>query len=363
MELSVIILNYNLHHFLYLCIDSVTQATSNIEAEIIVIDNASSDGSREGILTAFPEVIWLQNEQNLGFAKAYNKAIDNARGEFVCILNPDTVIAEDTFYKLLNFAKKRADLGAIGCKLIDGKGVFLPESKRNQLSFNTALMKVFGIDYNYYNNDLTQDEVGKTSVLVGAFMLLRTDIYKSLKGFDESFFMYGEDIDFSLRLIEAGLSNYYFGSATAIHFKGESALKQGAYRKNFYRAMKIFYVKHFRRNWFRNAVVFIGEFLVHLIPRQKVKTPNTTYPIILVSKDSAAQFDLLTIVKRQESLDFSEDRKTYLVDMSQYSYADVISALCSKSRLKNNQVKFIPNRARFAVGSDNSSSLGSAIYF
>lgn len=363
MQLSVIILNYNLHHFLHLCVDSITRATSSIEAEIIVIDNASSDRSREGILTAFPNVIWMQNDQNIGFAKAYNRAIDKAKGEYVCILNPDTVLAEDTLGHVLNFAKNQSNLGAVGCQLVDGRGVFLPESKRNQLSFNTALLKVFGLDYNYYNKNLTQDEVGKTSVLVGAFMLMRTDIYQSMKGFDENFFMYGEDIDFSLRLRSAGLNNYYFGQAIAIHFKGESALKEGAYRKNFFGAMKIFYIKHFKRNWVRDIVIAIGEFLIQLFPRQTAKVLSPNYPIILVSKGAASQFDSLAVEKRQESLDFSEDRKTYLVDMTQYSYADVISALCSKSRLKTNQIKFIPSGARFAVGSDNTNSLGSTIYF
>ena len=245
MELSVVILNYNVKFFLELCLKSVEQSITSIDAEIIVVDNDSSDDSCDMVKQKFPSVTLISNKENVGFAKANNQGVKIAKGEYVCILNPDTVIAEDTFIKLLEFAKTKSDIGAIGCKLIDGSGKFLPESKRNVPVVKVALQKLFGNGKNYYANHLNENETGKVDVLVGAFMFLKRDVYIKVKGFDEDYFMYGEDIDLSYKLLQSGFQNYYFGETTCIHYKGESTAKDKKYTERFYKAMKLFYKKHF----------------------------------------------------------------------------------------------------------------------
>ena len=365
MKLSVVILNYNLYHFLHLCVDSVTRATAQMDAEIIVIDNASTDGSREGITSSFPEVIWIQNDMNLGFAKANNKAVALAQGEYLCILNPDTVVAEDTFETLLAFVKDKDNLGAVGCRLIDGRGLFLPESKRNAITFKIALNKLIGISTKYYKTKVSEFDIDEIDVLVGAFMFLRRSSYESIGGFDEDFFMYGEDIDFSMRLQNSGLKNYYFGNAPIIHFKGESALKDDAYRKNFFGAMTIYYHKHFKRNLFRDLIVGLGGFLIQVFSKNTTSEPEILKPIVLISKDSSDTrlIGSLPILKSQSEILFNDSEVCYVVDMSQYSYREVITAMSSRDHTISNQVKFTPNKARFAVGSNSANTLGSAIIF
>ncbi len=216
MKLSVVILNYNVKFFLELCLKSVEQAITSIDAEIIVVDNDSLDGSCDMVKQKFPLVRLISNQDNVGFAKANNEGVKAAKGEYICILNPDTVVAEDTFVQLLEFAESKPDLGAIGCKLIDGSGKFLPESKRNVPVVKVALQKIFGNGKNYYANHINVNEIGKVDVLVGAFMLMKKDTYNQVNGFDEDYFMYGEDIDLSYKLLHSGFHNYYYGETTCI---------------------------------------------------------------------------------------------------------------------------------------------------
>jgi GT2 family glycosyltransferase len=263
LQLSVVILNYNVKYFLELCLKSVEQAIALIDAEIIVVDNNSSDGSCEMVRQKFPSITLISNQDNVGFAKANNQGVKAAKGEFVCILNPDTVVAEDTFTKLLKFAKGKSNLGAIGCKLIDGSGAFLPESKRNIPVVKVAMKKLFGNADMYYANHLRSSDNGKVEILVGAFMLMRRDVYHQVNGFDEDYFMYGEDIDLSYKLLQEGFQNYYFGETTCIHYKGESTTKDKKYTKQFYNAMKLFYKKHFKTNKVLDAVVIHGINIAH----------------------------------------------------------------------------------------------------
>lgn len=250
-KLSVIIVSYNVEHFLQLCLQSVLQATKNIDAEVIVIDNHSSDGSCERIKLNFPEVILVENKVNVGFSKANNHGVLLANGEYVLILNPDTVVAEDCFEKMISFANQQENLGALGVQLIDGTGTYLPESKRNIPTPINALHKLLSNSnqkLNYYANQINEFEEAEVPILSGAFMLLKKDIYIKVGGFDERYFMYGEDIDLCYALLQKGYKNYYFGTLTALHFKGESTQKDVKYLKYFYGAMKIFYNKHMKIN-------------------------------------------------------------------------------------------------------------------
>jgi len=265
MKLSVVIVNYNVRYFLELCLKSVKAATTLIDAEIIVVDNNSADESCEMIKELFPNVCLLENKENFGFSKANNQGVAVAKGEYVCILNPDTVVAEDTFIKLLGFSDSITNTGIVSCKLIDGAGSFLPESKRNIPTRFIAIKKLIGLSKEYYVSTVKDDEVGKTPIFVGAFMLLEKKIYAEVGGFDERYFMYGEDIDLSYSVLNAGYDNYYYGKTTVIHYKGESTLKDAVYAKRFYGAMKLFYKKNFKSNLLFDIAVNLGVKIIPLL--------------------------------------------------------------------------------------------------
>ncbi len=255
MKLSVIIVNYNVKHFLEQCLHSVYKAAGNIETEIFVVDNNSVDGSAQLIREKFSDLKIIENKQNVGFAKANNQAIKEASGEYILLLNPDTVVEEDTFSKIIDFMDQHPEAGGLGVKMIDGKGNFLPESKRGLPTPWVAFCKMFGISRlfpksrkfgQYHLSYLEENEIHEVDVLAGAFMLLRKKTLEKTGLLDETFFMYGEDIDLSYRITQAGYKNYYFPETTIIHYKGESTKKGSLnYVKVFYDAMIIFSRKHF----------------------------------------------------------------------------------------------------------------------
>ncbi|MBN1184757.1 MAG: glycosyltransferase [Bacteroidales bacterium] len=269
MQLSVIIVNYNVKHFIEQCLHSVQQAAKSIDHEVFVVDNNSVDGSCSLIRQKFPEVVLIENENNQGFSKANNQAIKQATGKYVLLLNPDTVVEEDTFIKCIQFMETHPDAGSIGVKMIDGKGNFLPESKRSLPTPFVAFSKIFGLSKlfpkskvfgRYHLGFLDKDETHKVDVLSGAFMFIRREALDKSGLLDEDFFMYGEDIDLSYRIIKAGYSNYYFPKTTIIHYKGESTKKSSVnYVFVFYNAMIIFARKHFSK---KNAKTF--SFLINM---------------------------------------------------------------------------------------------------
>ena len=255
MKLSIVIVNYNVKYFLEQCLVSVERASSGLDTEVIVVDNNSSDGSVEYIRQRFPSVLVIANKDNPGFSKANNQALAVAKGEYILILNPDTVVAEDTFDVCICFMESHADAGAIGVKMIDGKGNFLPESKRALPTPEVAFYKMFGLSAlfphsrrfgRYHLSYLSENETNHVDILSGAFMFCRKKVLDEIGYFDETFFMYGEDIDLSYRVIKAGYRNYYLADTTIIHYKGESTKKGSLnYVKVFYQAMIIFARKHF----------------------------------------------------------------------------------------------------------------------
>jgi O-antigen biosynthesis protein len=255
MKLSVVIVNYNVKHFLEQCLMSVERAIRGLEAEVWVVDNRSVDGSVTMVLKKFPWVKLIANQDNPGFSKANNQAIRESRGEYVLLLNPDTVVEEDTFRKVCDFMDRHPDAGGLGVKMVDGKGNFLPESKRGMPTPETAFYKIFGISrlfpghkrFNrYYLGHLDKNQTHEIEILSGAFMLMRKKALDQVGLLDEDFFMYGEDIDLSWRLILGGWKNYYFPETTIIHYKGESTKKGSLnYVFVFYNAMIIFARKHF----------------------------------------------------------------------------------------------------------------------
>lgn len=263
MKLSVIIVNYNVKHFLEQCLLSVSKAVSGIDAEVFVVDNNSVDGSVEMVRSKFKWVKCLANKVNTGFSSANNQAIRESKGEYVLLLNPDTVVEEDTFSKCVAFMDSHPDAGGLGVQMIDGKGNFLPESKRGLPSPSVAFYKIFGLSAlfprlkvfgKYHLGYLDKNKTHEVDVLSGAFMLMRKSTLDKVGLLDETFFMYGEDIDLSYRITQGGYKNYYFADTRIIHYKGESTKKSSVnYVIVFYKAMIIFAAKHFTNS---NAKLF-----------------------------------------------------------------------------------------------------------
>lgn len=255
MDLSIVIVNYNVKHFIEQCLHSVYNSTGNLKTEIFVVDNNSVDGSCQVIKQKFPDVILIENKENLGFAKANNQAINQAIGRYVLVLNPDTFLQEDTLWKCVTFMDEHPQAGSLGVKMIDGKGNYLPESKRALPTPTVAFYKIFGLSSlfpkskvfaKYHLGYLNKDKIHKVEILAGAFMFLRKTVLDKVGLLDETFFMYGEDIDLSYRILKGGYENYYFPETTIIHYKGESTKKGSInYVMVFYKAMIIFAQKHF----------------------------------------------------------------------------------------------------------------------
>lgn len=258
MKLTIVIVNYNVKYFLEECLISVNRAIKNIAAEVYVVDNASVDGSVELVQQQFPWVKCIANKENTGFSKANNQAMQVAQGEYVLLLNPDTVVAEDTFEKCIAFMDSHPEAGALGVHMIDGRGNFLPESKRGLPTPAVAFYKTFGLAAlfpkskvfgKYHLGFLPEHETNEADILSGAFMFMRKSALDKTGLLDETFFMYGEDVDLSYRIVKAGYKNYYFADTTIIHYKGESTKKGSLnYVKVFYNAMIIFARKHFSGN-------------------------------------------------------------------------------------------------------------------
>ncbi|MDR0207217.1 MAG: glycosyltransferase family 2 protein [Bacteroidales bacterium] len=255
MQLSIVIVNYNVKYYLLQCLQSVKKAIEGIETEVFVVDNASTDDSVKMLEEKFSWVNIISNTENVGFSCANNQAIKLAQGKFILLLNPDTIVEEDTFKRCINFMEQTQDAGALGVKMINGEGEFLPESKRALPIPAVAFYKIFGLSRLFPNSKrfgtyhlkyLDNNQIQSVEVLSGAFMFLRKELLDKIGLLDETFFMYGEDIDLSYRIIKANYKNYYLPETKIIHYKGESTKKSSVnYVIVFYKAMQIFVKKHF----------------------------------------------------------------------------------------------------------------------
>ena len=380
MQLSVIILNYNVRYFLEQCVSSVQEALVNIDSEIIVVDNHSSDDSCEMIKSRFPNVKLIENNSNLGFPKGNNIGVAQANGDYVCILNPDTVVAEDTFKKILAFAEKQENIGIVGCKLIDGSGNFLPESKRGIPTPFVALTKIFGLYklfpnskfFNrYYAQHLSENETGKVDILVGAFMIMKRDLYNEIGGFDENCFMYSDDIDLSFMALKSGKINYYFHETSVIHYKGESTVKDGLYMKRFREAMQFFYKKHYKISPLFDFFMKIGTLFFALIKKNQGNSKTIEVEdYILISEDENLKNKLEKQLNKkliwETKLDsntlFSHRNKSkkqteFLIDNNSFSFKSIISFL-ETHKNQGFTFKIIPKNSLFMIGSNNSNDKG-----
>jgi GT2 family glycosyltransferase len=375
MQLSVIILNYNVRYFLEQCVLSVEKALAGIDSEIIVIDNNSPDDSCAMMKAKFPHIKLIENKENSGFPKGNNIGVAQAKGEYLCILNPDTIVAEDTFTKIFDKVCQTPPLGAgglgiLGCKLIDGSGAFLPESKRGVPTPWVAFTKIFGLYklfpnsnwFNqYYAQHLSKNESGKVSILVGAFMVLKRELYLQVGGFDENCFMYSDDIDLSYMILKTGKSNYYFHETSVIHYKGESTIRDGTYMKRFREAMQFFYKKHFKKSWFFDVMMQVGSFVFSLLKKSQQKQE-----IRIISE---------YVVFSKRNFEINLDQKTtYLADFNQFvnnpkenieiifdtttiSFCEIITFMQSNAN-KNISFKNYITSSNYLIGSNNSNDRG-----
>lgn len=359
-------------YFLEQCLLSVQAASKKITAEIIVVDNNSEDESCSLIRNKFPKVKLIENKKNVGFSKANNQGVAVAEGEFILILNPDTIIAEDTFEKVLSFATKQENLGAVGIKFIDGTGKFLPESKRNIPTVRIANQKIRGNSKYYYANHIDENEVAKVEILTGAFMLMKREVYLKAGGFDEDYFMFGEDIDLSYKLLNRGYINYYFGECTMLHYKGESTVKDLTYLKNFYVAMQIFYKKHYKvnvlSNFISNMAVKAMILLKPSIKQADIQKDNKILSLLYIGNSEEVFKKIKNNIKPQRA----EKNEMLPKDYSSFDKIIFDNTIISNKEIIENFIKLkdikiskriIPNGTSFFIGSDSSNERGEVVPF
>ncbi|WP_405377142.1 glycosyltransferase family 2 protein [Nonlabens sp. Asnod3-A02] len=358
MQLSIIILNYNAAAFLELCVYSVMRAVKNLDAEIIVADNNSTDHSLEMLASVYGDRIKvIAHKENHGFSKGNNLAVEQAQGEYLCILNPDTIVGEKVFEECLAFAKVEAKAGFLGTQLIDGTGKYLPESKRHVPTPKVARQKMLGNDSNYYFNEVGQNERGKVEVLVGAFMFCKKDVYEDCGGFDERYFMYGEDIDLSYTALQKGYDNYYLGDQKVIHFKGESTVKDKVYLKRFYGAMGLFYDKYFKQSTLeKKAIDLLISSMIVMKGTKTTEIAQEEKEFILVTEDPTLKIknvDSRTSIELLKSC--NRLNKSVLWDLNSLKFEEMINYM---SKNTEGTYRFLNQNKTFYIGSDSSKSRG-----
>ena len=360
-------------HYLELCLDSVQEAVALIDAEIIVVDNASVDGSVQMVKEKFPEVKIIANDNNVGFSSANNQGVDVAQGTHICILNPDTVVPSSVFTCLLEIDSDQYK-GAQGVRLVNGRGAYLPESKRNVPTLKVALSKMMGYGSSYYTTHIASDARGEVSILVGAFMFMSRKLYKEVGGFDERYFMFGEDIDLSYTITKAGYGNYYVGDEAILHFKGESTVRDEHYRKCFYGAMQLFYEKHFGDNVFKGVLVNLGVSLAKFkagfykkyLQSNLAGGEGYVQEYLLLTDNKFLSDAFAKAVTKPVSIISAmcvpKEGQELVFDATYIGYSDIIKEIITHEG-SGATYKIIPKNGTFAIGSNSSVGKGEVIEF
>lgn len=265
LDLSIIIVNYNVKEFLTNLLHSLRTAVKNITHEIIIVDNASEDGSIEIIKSKFPDVKLIENKKNVGFGSANNQALKIAEGKYFLLINPDTIVKEDTLEKMIELMDADPSIGAAGCKVLNPDGTLQLACRRSFPGPWTSFTKVVGLSKLFPNSKifakynltyLDENNSYEVDALSGAFMMIRKSVYDQIGGFDQQFFMYGEDLDLCYRIQKAGYKVYYFHETEIIHYKGESTKRSSIDEtKIFYQAMQLFVRKHFAASFLVNWIL------------------------------------------------------------------------------------------------------------
>jgi N-acetylglucosaminyl-diphospho-decaprenol L-rhamnosyltransferase len=380
MTLSIIIVNYNVKYFLEQCLCSVTKAINKRETEIFVVDNNSTDGSLEYLQPKFPQVKFISNTKNVGFAKANNQALLKASGKFILFLNPDTIVAEDSFEKCISFLALNKNAGAVGVRMIDGSGFYLKESKRGFPSPWVSFCKLSGLIYlfpqskifaKYYLGHLKENENNPVDVLSGAYMMVKKEVLDNIGGFDEQFFMYAEDIDLSYRIQKANYFNYYLAETTIIHFKGESTQKGFRYVKLFYKAMSQFVRKHYDGDisfffaglmdfaiWLRAAISLISN----IFKSKKIKSNNKEIKSLLRGDIDDENYlkDTLVSLRRIIVQDEKEADEIIFCEGNNFSFKKIINEF--EKRKTHVQYKIYADKSGSITGSSSKNGMGKTIH-
>ena len=332
MKLSVVIVSYNVKYHLEQCIRSVIKASEGLDADIWVVDNASSDNSIGYLQANFPDVNFISNTENVGFSKANNQAIRQSKGEYVLLLNPDTIVAEDTLKGCVEFLDAHPQVGATGVRMLNADGTFAPESRRGLPTPFTSFCKMTGLSSlfpksrifgRYYMKYLDENKANPVEVLSGAFNMLRRKALNQIGLLDEDFFMYGEDIDLSYRMLIGGWQNYYL-PYNILHYKGESTEKSSfRYVHVFYNAMLIFFNKHFGKKYLlvgyliRLAVIFraMMDMLIRLLNRILPKKKPKEIPYMRFDLRKTSVTDMLSALHNQKT-----GKKDRLAEVETVSY-------------------------------------------
>lgn len=366
MDISVIIVNYRVKYFLEQTLLSVQEALQGLDGEVLVIDNASGDDSLAFLRPRFPDVRFIANEENVGFARANNIGISQAKGDYTLILNPDTIVTRESILKSLERIRTDERCGAIGVRMLDGNGNFLPESKRAFPTPWVSFCKIFGLSRLFPNSPrfakyhlryLDEHESHQIEILAGAFMLCRTDVLQRIGGFDDDFFMYGEDIDLSYRIVKQGFKNYYL-PLNIIHYKGESTKKDSMrYVQVFYDAMLIFYRKHYPHYsvvfgafvrmgvGVRKAMAIAKRLLNRIFPHNKAKKHE--YPQMIVSDYPESIAEQLGIKDYTTSLPENGEVNVILDDGS-LSFSEIV-AYIDKHHNKRVNFSIYSHRNHFLI--------------
>lgn len=339
MDISVIIVNYNVKDLLEQCISSILQSSANLKTEIIIVDNNSYDGSVQFLKEKYsgnPDIKIIESPVNLGFAKANNLGAKEAKGELLLILNPDTVLQEDTLEKSLSFYRSNNTIGAVTCKLILPNGKLDLACRRSFPTPAVAVYRILGLSklfpksrtFGKYNlTYLDENKTYEVDAIVGAFMLIKRSIYEEVKGFDEDYFMYGEDLDLCYRIKQAGYKIFYYPDTSIIHYKGESTKKSSvSYVNNFYGAMQIFVKKNLKSSfWMMNVLIRLSIIYRSLISYVK-RFFASYYPVLL---DAAAIVGGMLIAIRQRFEFFPLVEYTFVIIV--YSVVWIVTLIISGS--------------------------------
>jgi len=372
-QLSIVILNYNVKYFLDACLESVQKAITNFDAEIIVADNASTDGSKEYFKDNYPDVNFLWLDKNEGFAKGNNRAVQQAKSDYLLILNPDTLMAENTVQVLFDFIKNKPNFGIVGGKMIDGTGHFLPESKRGipspivAFSKLTKLYKIlpFRPFNNYYAAHLNENQSGQIDVLTGAFMFLKKSTYQNVGGFDERYFMYGEDIDLSYTILQQSFQNYYCAQAKIIHFKGESSQKDHRYYDHFLNTTFQFQQKHFRSfpaQEFLMKLFFKIWLWLRIKKTNQTNNPHAFNHFFYMGNDKNSEklkthFQEIKAYASYKIHNEINDKSLLIFDTETIPFSKIIDEM-EKLKDKNFYFRFYFPKKQLIIGSDTKDILG-----
>ncbi len=374
MELCVIIVSLNVKPYLDHCLRSLCEALKGIDAEVWVVDNASTDDTTTWLPKAYPQVRLLAGNENLGFSKANNLPLNQTNASFTLFLNPDTILEDQCLHQCLSYMKAHPEAGSLGLRMINGKGAFLKESKRGIPTPSAAFFQMSGLANAfpanplmaaYHAGHLDEWTTQAVPILSGAFLLVRQEVLKTTGSFDERFFLYGEDIDLSYRILKAGWTNIFFADTTLIHFKGQSTNKKSAaYRTHFFGAMSLFVQKYYRgpsalayRVLLQTGILLQkGRF--KLFPPAQTVTPTTKYTRCLLWGSDDDTQDFLT---KYEASGISLERVTTLIGppvpdasvvfcLGQRSYTDAIRLMSQP--LWKSPAFFYHRHSDFLIGPD-----------